>query len=149
MRMHWILALLIMTSSLWAQKVESEKDFVNESYEEFLRGKKKQSYLWYSGTVIGGVGVLSLIVGSHFDGKAAEKRNPAAILHEGGEEENRDRYEKIHSEMNDLRDQRDVFWQVGLGLGVLGAGLMIMDFAISEDVTVAPKMDGVQLAVRF
>lgn len=149
MRMHWILALLIMANGLWAQKVEQDENFVNESYEEFLRGKKKQSYLWYSGTVIGGVGVLSLIVGSHFDGKAAVKRNEAAILWEGAEEENRELYEKTHGEMNDLRDQRDVFWQVGLGLGVLGAGLMIVDFAISDDVTIAPKMDGVELAVRF
>jgi hypothetical protein len=148
MRFNWIVVLLILSGGLWAQKVE-EQGFVGESYDEFIRGKKKQSYMWYSGAVIGGFGVLSLVIGSHFDGLAAVKRNEASALIESNDDSKKTLYVETYGDMEDLRDKRDIFWQVGLIGGAIGGGLMILDFALSQDVSIAPKVDGVQVAVRF
>lgn len=122
---------------------------LGRSYQDFMSSKKEKSGWWYTGTVLAGTGALSLVTASHFDGIAALHRNQAARYLEEGV--NRNGYYDERSQMMTWKDRRNVAWQVGLGLGTVGLGIMALDLwhERSSKVSVAPTLGGFTVAGSF
>ena len=148
MKTQWIILVAFLVSFVWSQKVEPDNDgFMAGSYGEFMDGKSSQGHLWYTGVGFTTFGSLSLIIASHYDGLAAIDRNEAAVLFQSGE--SGDAYMSAYSRTKDLEDKRNVYWKVGLAMGMVGAGIIAYELFIKEDVIVQAKLDGVQVKVGF
>jgi hypothetical protein len=133
--------------------------FVNKAVEDFMSTKKqrKVSGYWYVGSVLGGAGAVSLVAGSHFDGIAATHRNKAAIARDyiaknsnQANTEERAIYASERNQMQTWDDRKTIAWQLGLGLGVVGACFMAYDVFVARDkLTLEMKPNGFTVASRF
>lgn len=122
---------------------------VGRSYQDFMSAKQEKSGWWYTGTVIAGWGAVSLVAASHFDGIAALHRNQAARYFEAGN--NKPGYLSEREQMLNWKDRRDIAWQVGLGLGLVGGTIMGIDLFANRNqtLTLTPVPNGLVLAGQF
>lgn len=143
-----IVAALLSAALCPAFELDSST-VIGRSYQDFMSSKKEKSGWWYTGTVLAGMGATTLVAASHFDGIAALHRNQAARYLEAGV--NRQGYYDERSQMYTWKDRRNVAWQVGLGLGGLGLGIMALDLwhERSSRVAVMPVLGGVVVAGTF